>query len=154
MKTDIEIARAATLKPMAEVGAKLGIPKDALIPYGRDKAKIDRDFIATLGDRPDGRLVLVTAISPTPAIPAPLRRTSRAPDLIARRGVSSLNPRSSSSVLTVESIHPKQMASSLISGDGHRGAAVGVRHEHSQTPFSAAWFSSSQARTWSRVSAW
>ncbi len=86
MKTDIEIARAATLKPMAEVGAKLGIPKDALIPYGRDKAKIDRDFIATLGDRPDGRLVLVTAISPTPAGEGKTTTTVGLGDALARIG--------------------------------------------------------------------
>ncbi len=67
MKTDIEIARAARLRPMPEIAATIGIPEDALIPYGRDKAKIDRDFIATLGDRRDGKLILVTAISPTPA---------------------------------------------------------------------------------------
>ena len=86
MKTDIEIARAATLKPMAEVGAKLGIPEDALIPYGRDKAKIDRDFIATLGDRPDGRLVLVTAISPTPAGEGKTTTTVGLGDALARIG--------------------------------------------------------------------
>lgn len=67
MKTDIEIARAATLRPMPEIAARIGIPEDALIPYGRDKAKIDRDFIAGLSDRQDGKLILVTAISPTPA---------------------------------------------------------------------------------------
>ena len=67
MASDIEIARAATLKPMPEVAARLGIPQDALEPYGKTKAKISSDFISTLKDRPRGKLVLVTAINPTPA---------------------------------------------------------------------------------------
>ena len=64
---DIEIARAARLRPMAEVAGRLGIPDSALLPIGRDKAKLDADFLAGLGDRPAGKLVLVTAINPTPA---------------------------------------------------------------------------------------
>ena len=67
MPTDIEIARAARLRPMPDIAAKLDIPEDALIPYGRDKAKIDAGFIAGLGARNLGHLILVTAISPTPA---------------------------------------------------------------------------------------
>ncbi len=67
MQPDIEIARAATLLPVLEIGERLGIPADALIPYGHDKAKIRLDYLDTLRDRPDGKLVLVTAISPTPA---------------------------------------------------------------------------------------
>ena len=67
MPTDIEIARAAKLRPMPEIAAKLDIPEDALIPYGRDKAKIDAGFIAGLNGRENGNLILVTAISPTPA---------------------------------------------------------------------------------------
>ena len=67
MKTDIEIARAATKKPIVEVGARLGIPAAHLLPYGHDKAKVSQDFIAGLRDRPRGRLILVTAINPTPA---------------------------------------------------------------------------------------
>ncbi len=67
MPTDIEIARAVRLLPMGEVAARLGIPEEALIPFGRDKAKLDRRFTGSLGDRPEGRLVLVTAMSPTPA---------------------------------------------------------------------------------------
>ncbi|WP_439527277.1 formate--tetrahydrofolate ligase [Pannonibacter sp.] len=67
MASDIEIARAATLKPMPEVAARLGIPQEALEPYGKTKAKISASFIATLQDRPRGKLVLVTAINPTPA---------------------------------------------------------------------------------------
>ena len=67
MQTDIEIARAAPKRPIPEVAAKIGIPEEALIPYGRDKAKVDASFIAGLGGRAQGKLILVTAISPTPA---------------------------------------------------------------------------------------
>ena len=67
MQTDIEIARAARKKPIPEIGAMLGVPAESLLPYGHDKAKIDAGFLAGLRDRPDGRLVLVTAINPTPA---------------------------------------------------------------------------------------
>ncbi len=64
---DIEIAQAARKQPIEEIAARLDIPADALIPYGRDKAKIDLSYIESLHDRPDGRLILVTAITPTPA---------------------------------------------------------------------------------------
>ncbi len=67
MKTDIEIARAATKKPILDIGAKLGIPSEHLLPYGHDKAKIGQDFIKGLQGKPDGKLILVTAINPTPA---------------------------------------------------------------------------------------
>ena len=67
MTTDIEIARAATLKPIADIAARLNIPADALEPYGRHKAKVGFDFINSVQDRKDGALVLVTGISPTPA---------------------------------------------------------------------------------------
>ncbi len=66
-KTDIEIAREANKKPIMEIGAKLGIPAEHLLPYGHDKAKIGQDFIKSLAGRPDGKLILVTAINPTPA---------------------------------------------------------------------------------------
>ena len=67
MKSDIEIARAANKKPIMEIGARLGIPPEHLLPYGHDKAKVSAPFIAGLEDRPDGKLILVTAINPTPA---------------------------------------------------------------------------------------
>jgi formate--tetrahydrofolate ligase len=67
MASDIEIARAATKKPVVEIGVKLGIPPVDLIPYGHDKAKIAARYLAGLADRPNGKLVLVTAISPTAA---------------------------------------------------------------------------------------
>ncbi len=68
MKNNIEIAQAATLRPIAALAAdRLGIPDEALQPYGRHKAKLSLQYIDSLADRPDGKLVLVTAISPTPA---------------------------------------------------------------------------------------
>lgn len=65
--TDIEIARAATKKPIQEIGEKLGIGSEHLLPYGHDKAKVSAEYIASLADRPSGKLILVTAINPTPA---------------------------------------------------------------------------------------
>ena len=65
--SDIEIARNASTQPIADVAAKLGIPDTALIPYGRTKAKLSPDYLANLKDRPDSKLILVTAITPTPA---------------------------------------------------------------------------------------
>ncbi|WP_075219650.1 formate--tetrahydrofolate ligase [Acuticoccus yangtzensis] len=67
VKTDIEIARAAHKRPIMEIGGALGIPPEGLIPYGHDKAKITAATIDSLADRPDGKLILVTAINPTPA---------------------------------------------------------------------------------------
>ena len=66
-KTDIEIAREADKKPIQEIGEKLGIPSAHLLPYGHDKAKVGQDFINSLQDRDNGKLILVTAINPTPA---------------------------------------------------------------------------------------
>ena len=66
-KSDIEIAREATAKPIKEIAAKLGIPESALIPYGHDKAKVTLEYIDSLKDKKDGKLILVTAITPTPA---------------------------------------------------------------------------------------
>ncbi len=65
--SDIEIARAAAIKPIMEIGASLGIDADSLIPYGHYKAKVDLNFIRGLQDRPDGKLILMTGITPTPA---------------------------------------------------------------------------------------
>ena len=67
VKTDIEIARGAQKQPIQEVGAKLGIEAGDLLPYGHDKAKVSQDFIRSVQDRPNGKLILVTAINPTPA---------------------------------------------------------------------------------------
>ncbi len=65
--SDIDIARSATLRPMEDIAAKIGIPEEALVPYGRDKAKVSLDFVSGLDGREDGRLILVTAMTPTPA---------------------------------------------------------------------------------------
>lgn len=67
VKSDIEIAQAASIRPISEIADKLGIPSESLIPYGNDKAKIDADFINSIASNEDGRLILVTAVSPTPA---------------------------------------------------------------------------------------
>lgn len=67
VKSDIEIAQAATLKPIQEIANKLGIPNEALIPYGHDKAKISAGFLKEIDKQKDGKLILVTAVSPTPA---------------------------------------------------------------------------------------
>ncbi len=67
VKSDIEIARAAKKKPIMEIGARLGIPHEHLLPYGHDKAKVSAEFIQSVQGNKDGKLVLVTAINPTPA---------------------------------------------------------------------------------------
>jgi formate--tetrahydrofolate ligase len=67
VKSDIEIAREAKKKPIQEVGAKLGIASEHLLPYGHDKAKVSEPFMKSLAGRKDGKLILVTAINPTPA---------------------------------------------------------------------------------------
>ena len=67
VKTDIEIAREATAKPIQEIAAKLNIGEDSIIPYGHDKAKISAEFIKSLSSNKNGKLILVTAINPTPA---------------------------------------------------------------------------------------
>ena len=69
VKSDIEIAQAATREPIENIGAKLGMPDDALIRYGHDKAKVRKEFIASRSEQPDGRLILV--------MPCRLRRPAR-----------------------------------------------------------------------------
>lgn len=66
MLSDIEIAQKAIMKPITEIADKAGIPQDALELYGKYKAKISEEFIQSCKDKPDGKLVLVTAINPTP----------------------------------------------------------------------------------------
>ena len=66
-KSDIEIARAAKKKPIQEIGAKIGIPTEHLLPFGHDKAKLSAAFIQSVQKNRDGKLILVTAINPTPA---------------------------------------------------------------------------------------
>ncbi|MDE0097424.1 MAG: formate--tetrahydrofolate ligase [Gammaproteobacteria bacterium] len=65
--SDIEIARAAEIRPIGDIAEKLGIPNEPLMPYGHTKAKVSLDYIDSIQDRPDGKLILVTAITPTPA---------------------------------------------------------------------------------------
>ena len=67
LPADVEIANAAVLQPIQEIGERWGIPADQLIPYGHTKAKVDMRYVAELMQRPPGKLVLVTAMSPTPA---------------------------------------------------------------------------------------
>ena len=66
-KTDIEIAREANKLPVQEIGSNLGVPSEHLLPFGHDKAKVSQAFINSLQDRSNGKLILVTAINPTPA---------------------------------------------------------------------------------------
>ena len=67
MLTDIEIAQQAKLLPIREVAAKAGIPEEALEYYGKYKAKISEEYIRSMATAPDGKLILLTAINPTPA---------------------------------------------------------------------------------------
>ena len=66
-KSDIEIAREAKKLPIQDIGSKLGMSHDDLLPYGHDKAKVSQSFINSVQDKTDGKLILVTAINPTPA---------------------------------------------------------------------------------------
>ena len=67
MKSDIEIAQAAKLEKIGDIAAKLAIPEDSLEPFGHYKAKISLDYLNSIESKTDGKLILVTAISPTPA---------------------------------------------------------------------------------------
>ena len=65
--SDIDIARAADIQPIERIGERLGIPAAQLLPFGRTKAKLSYDYLRSLEDRPNGKLVLVTALTPTAA---------------------------------------------------------------------------------------
>jgi formate--tetrahydrofolate ligase len=67
VKSDIEIARASTMKPIVDIASNIGIPQESVLNYGNYKAKISLDFIKSLEQKPDGKLILVTAMTPTPA---------------------------------------------------------------------------------------
>ena len=67
MLTDIEIAQQCRMRPITEIAATAGIDEEYLEQYGRYKAKIDHRLLEDRADRPDGKLILVTAINPTPA---------------------------------------------------------------------------------------
>jgi len=88
--SDIEIARAAPVRPIREIGAALGIPEADLIPYGHDKAKVSRRFLGSLSDRPDGKLILVTAVNPTPAGEGKTTTTVGLGDGLSRIGKSAM----------------------------------------------------------------
>jgi formate--tetrahydrofolate ligase len=90
VKSDIEIAQAADIRPIREIAAKLDIPPDALIPYGHDKAKISADFIRSQQNKQDGKLVLVTAVSPTPAGEGKTTTTVGLGDAMSRIGKKAL----------------------------------------------------------------
>jgi formate--tetrahydrofolate ligase len=68
MQSDIEIAQGATMKKITEVAKKLGIDEEHLEPYGHYKAKLSLEYINSLKDKPNGKLILTTAISPTPPV--------------------------------------------------------------------------------------
>jgi len=84
--SDIEIARRAIKKPMNDVAARLGIPEDALEPYGRDKAKLDGEYVKSLSGRAPGHLILVTAINPTKAGEGKTTTTIGLGDALCRLG--------------------------------------------------------------------
>jgi formate--tetrahydrofolate ligase len=84
--SDIEIARRASKKPMKDVAARLGIPEDALEPYGRDKAKLDGEYVKSLSNRAPGHLILVTAINPTKAGEGKTTTTIGLGDALSRLG--------------------------------------------------------------------
>jgi formate--tetrahydrofolate ligase len=86
MPSDIEIARATRLRPIAEIAAKVGAPEAALRPFGRFIAKLEYDFLRSLANRPDGKLILVTAISPTPAGEGKTTTTIGLGDALSRIG--------------------------------------------------------------------
>ena len=84
---DLEIAEAAEITPIVELArTRLGVEPDALIPYGHTKAKLTLEFVRSLAGRPDGRLVLVTAISPTPAGEGKTTTTVGLADALSRSG--------------------------------------------------------------------
>ena len=90
MKSDIEIAREAKLRPVFELGTALGIPEASLIPYGHTKAKLQYEFLASLAGRPDGKLVLVTGMTPTPAGEGKTTTSVGLCDGLARVGASAI----------------------------------------------------------------
>jgi formate--tetrahydrofolate ligase len=90
MPTDIEIARAATLRPIQTIADKLAIPEEAASPYGRHIAKVDLGWLETLPERPGAKLILVTAINPTPAGEGKTTTTVGLGDGLARIGKSAM----------------------------------------------------------------
>lgn len=89
-KSDIEIAQEAKMLPIVQVASKLGINEEELEPYGRYKAKLNQKLWERVQDRPDGKLVLVTAINPTPAGEGKTTTTVGLGEALGRMGVSSM----------------------------------------------------------------
>src|SRR6187551_1551562 len=90
MPSDIEIAQQAQMKKITEIACKLGLPEDIVENYGHYKAKIDFESWPGWMDRPDGKLVLVTAISPTPAGEGKTTTTVGLGDALSRIGKKSI----------------------------------------------------------------
>ncbi len=90
MPTDIEIAQSTPLKPIADIAGRLGLPAEALVPYGHYKAKIALPYLRSLQSRPNGRLVLVTGINPTPAGEGKTTTTVGLGDALNRLGESAV----------------------------------------------------------------
>jgi formate--tetrahydrofolate ligase len=88
--SDLEIARAAKLEPIENIGAKIGLPEKALYRYGPNKAKVSLDHIASIGEKKSGKLILVTAISPTPAGEGKTTTTVGLGDALASLGQKSM----------------------------------------------------------------
>jgi len=88
--SDIEIARATTGEPIQAIAEKIGAPFSALLPYGRDKAKLDLDWIKEVGEDKRGKLILVTAMTPTPAGEGKTTTTIGLGDGLRRIGKNSL----------------------------------------------------------------
>ncbi len=115
MATDIEIARAAELRPIADIAERAGIPVDALEPHGKFIAKVDTKAIPDFAGKPDGKLILVTAINPTPAGEGKTTTTVGLGDGISRIGKScmialrepSLGPASASRAARPAAVMPR-----------------------------------------------
>ncbi len=90
MPTDIEIAQSTPLRPIVDIASRLGLPTEALVPYGHHKAKIALPYLRTLQSRPNGRLVLVTGINPTPAGEGKTTTTVGLGDALNRLGESAI----------------------------------------------------------------
>ena len=86
MMTDIEIAQSAEMKPIREIAKAIGIPEDDIEYYGKYKAKISGDFIKKASSNPNGKLILVTAINPTPAGEGKTTTTVGLGDAMSRLG--------------------------------------------------------------------
>jgi formate--tetrahydrofolate ligase len=90
MVTDIEVARGIPLRPILEIAERAGIDADAVFSYGRHLAKLDLDYVDSLRDRPDGKLILVTAVSPTPPGEGKTTTTIGLGDALNRIGKSAI----------------------------------------------------------------